>query len=175
MSRSKAPRAENGTAGALVLTPHQLAAIVRHAEAAYPDEACGLIVGRRRRGGVLVTERIVESANLATGDSRRRFEVDPALRLTLERKLRGTGEAVIGHYHSHPDHPARPSGHDLASAYEPELAWLIVAVEDGRARACGAFRLERDTNQSTALELRLVSDRGPARRPKPRKSSHKAK
>lgn len=167
MSRSKAPRPSPPRS--LVLTPHQLAAIVRHAETSYPEEACGLIVGRRLARGMLEADRIVESANLAIGDARHRFEVDPALRLRLERELRDSGEAVIGHYHSHPDHPAEPSARDLEAGHEPELAWLIVSVERGKARACGAYRLEREARRSTALALRLAEDA--AQKPAPRRAA----
>ena len=154
MSRSSTARAK--PARALVLTPHQLAAIVRHAEAAYPNEACGLLVGRRMPAGVLNVTRAVESDNLATGRQRDSFEVDPALRVTLERELRGSNEAIIGHYHSHPDHPARPSARDLAKAYEPELAWLIIGIDEGKATACAAFRLDGETRNSNRLELRVT-------------------
>jgi len=154
MSRSRpaAPRA----ARALVVTPHQLAAIVRHAEAAYPNEACGLLVGRRRAAGALHVSRAVESENLAKGRQRDSFEVDPALRFKLERELRGTGKSIVGHYHSHPDHPARPSARDLAQAYEPEFAWFIIGLTGGEASACGAFQLDGETGKSRRLELRLT-------------------
>lgn len=101
-------------------------ALVAHCRAAYPEEACGLLLGRRDGEGFVVT-RAVESANLAA-DPRHRFEVDPALRLRLQRAARAGDAAVIGHYHSHPDGAARPSATDLAEAWEPELVWLVAAL-----------------------------------------------
>lgn len=160
MSRLRTARLK--AARALVLTPHQLAAIVRHAETAYPNEACGLLVGERKRMGVLAVTRAVESRNLARGNRRDSFEVDPALRFGLERELRGTREAIIGHYHSHPDHPARPSPRDIAQAYEPDFAWLIVGVEKGEASACAAFQLDGEARAGSRLELR-VADGAPKR------------
>jgi len=156
MSRSKAPAPK--PLAALVLTPHQLAAIVAHAEAAYPEEACGLIVGRRKPRGVAEAARIEPSANVAAERRRDRFEVDPALRFKVERGLRGSRDAIIGHYHSHPDHPALPSGSDLASAYEPELAWLIVSVAKGEARACTAHQPAPSGKRFRPIELRLTGE-----------------
>lgn len=173
MSRSKAPRISPPRS--LVLTPHELAAIVYHAEGAYPEEACGLIVGSKPVRGRCVASRVVASANVASGEERHRFEIDPALRLKLERELRDTGEAVIGHYHSHPDHPGVPSARDLDEAHEPELVWLIVAVDAGKARACRAFRLEREAQRSHALALHLADDRAPTAKARPRRSARKAK
>ncbi|MEO5374152.1 MAG: M67 family metallopeptidase [Alphaproteobacteria bacterium] len=121
----------------LSLPAADLARIRAEAEAAYPAECCGLLVGRIAADGVLA--RAVAGRNLLAGESRDRFEVDPALRLRLMREFRGTPETVVGHYHSHPDHPPRPSAHDLAMVFEPDLVWLIVAVTGGHAGEAGAF------------------------------------
>lgn len=116
------------------------------AEAAYPEEACGLLVGRHTADGSVLIDRIAESANVAKGERRRSFEVDPKVRFDLMRALEepqggAEGARLIGHYHSHPDHPPEPSATDLSMAYEPELIWLILGVEDGRAEAVRGFRL----------------------------------
>ncbi len=173
MSRSKAVRPS--LPRSLVLSPHELAAIVYHVEGAYPEEACGLIVGAKPVRGRCVASRVVPSANVATGDARHRFEVDPALRLKLERELRESGGAVLGHYHSHPDHPAVPSAHDLDRAYEPELAWLIVSVEAGKARACAAFQIERDTKRARPIALEMAGDAKAVAKAKPPRSPRKPK
>ena len=120
----------------MILLP---AALLRRIEAAahaaYPEECCGLLIGFRALDGRVHVTQVAESANVAPPPRRDRFEVDPALRFSLMRRLRGAGEEIVGHYHSHPDGPARPSTHDAASAYEPELVWLIVAVAGDRSTA----------------------------------------
>jgi len=128
----------------LVVQSGHLKAIADNAEAAYPREACGLLVGRQLPGDHRVVARVERAENVAA-DPRKTFEVDPGLRIGLERELRGQALAVIGHYHSHPDGPARPSAHDLEMALEPDLAWLIVAVGQGQASHLRAYlpRLDR--------------------------------
>jgi desampylase len=123
--------------------------LVEAGEAAYPEEACALLVGRAGLGDIRHVERIELAANVAD-DRRRRFEVDPGLRIGLERELRGTHRRVIGVWHSHPDHPAQPSATDAAMAFEPDLVWLITAVIGGQAAASAAF---------------AVCDHGPGFRP----------
>src|SRR3989338_2594947 len=113
---------------ALVVPRAVLDAVERAAESAYPEEACGLLAGRRDGGGGLVVTGFRGSANVATTDRRETFEVDPAVRFALMRELEGTGEEIVGHYHSHPDHPPEPSAQDLEHAYEPALVWLITTV-----------------------------------------------
>jgi proteasome lid subunit RPN8/RPN11 len=123
----------------IAIGARQLHQIARAAEAAYPEECCGLLVGEGDEGGEggerrWRVARVEASANLAEGDRRRRFEVDPRLLIRLHRELRGGETRVIGVYHSHPDHPAEPSAHDLELALEPGMVWLITSVMDGRAR-----------------------------------------
>jgi len=124
---------------ALVIPSALIAAIERAAEDAYPEESCGLLAGRFDSGGRLVVTRVRASANLAAGDRRAAFEVDPAVRFALMREIADTGETIVGHYHSHPDHPAEPSARDLAMAFEPELIWLITRVAAGRAEESRVF------------------------------------
>ncbi len=130
------------------------------AEAAWPEECCGLLVGRDSCGeegdGVTVS-RLVPSPNVADHEARRSkkdsFEVDPEGRFRLMRQLAGCGERIVGHYHSHPGSPARPSERDIEMAFEPQLVWLIVGVEDGKAGEITAWRLDRDSLSARTVEL----------------------
>jgi proteasome lid subunit RPN8/RPN11 len=126
---------------AIVLAASQRAQIVAIAERTYPEECCGLLVGHDAADGRIVVARIVESRNIRSDRARDRFEIDPQVRITVERELRTSAERVVGHYHSHPDHPARPSPTDLDMAFEPSLVWLIVGVADGRVGEINAFRV----------------------------------
>lgn len=126
----------------LQIAPSLLKVMADAAEAAWPAEACGLVVGRG--GGHLVrVTRVVPAANLRA-DTCDRFELDPAVRLGLERELRAAGgkDRIVGHYHSHPDGTAAPSAADRAMAFEPDLAWIIVGVLDGQAIQILAHRLD---------------------------------
>jgi proteasome lid subunit RPN8/RPN11 len=109
---------------------------------AYPEECCGLLIGCRNTDGDVRVTEIAAAVNVAPPPRRDRFEVDPAVRFATMRRLRGTEQDIVGHYHSHPDGPARPSGQDAASAFEPELIWLIVAVTAGTAGEAAAFRYD---------------------------------
>lgn len=124
------------------------------AERAYPEECCGLLIGHRDAEGILHITEIAESDNVATGQRNRRFEVDPALRLSLMRQLRGTADSIVGHYHSHPDRAAEPSAHDAAMVFEPELVWLIVAVTAGRAGDARCWQWDQATGSFLHLPHR---------------------
>lgn len=109
----------------------ELAAMRQAAEQAYPDEACGLLIGRLDAGGWQVLEaRPV--ANLNTERAADRFQLDPDAYRRIDRELRGSGREIIGVFHSHPDCPAKPSPTDLANAWEGFI-YPIIRVENGRA------------------------------------------
>ena len=142
---------------AVRLAPEHLRAVAGFAEAAYPEECCGLLSGSED-AGVVAVAGVHGSANLAE-EPARRFEVDPALRLRLQRTLRASGRRVVGIYHSHPDGPARPSPRDLEAAWEPELVWLVVGVRGGRAVRSTAHVLVAEGGETRFAEIPLtVSD-----------------
>lgn len=105
--------------------------VTRHALDSYPAECCGLLIGTDAPGGDLLVQEVVRSSNLDPAGGARAFEVDPALILDWQKKTRGTGQRILGHYHSHPDEPAEPSSTDLARAWEPGQVWLIMTVLGG--------------------------------------------
>jgi len=143
------------------LTCGDLRAIKAAAEDAYPMEACGLLVGSLTEDGVYDVARIVPSRNLAAEQTGRkdRFEIDPKLRFDVMRACEGSGEAIIGHYHSHPDHPAAPSKTDFSMAWDADFVWVIVAVPKGKAGAVTAHVLEgvRDGAAKAFLEIPLAA------------------
>lgn len=124
----------------LVLTAAQASHLSRLAEAAYPREACALLVGRKTMQGWIVSE-IVEGANVAASPEQE-FEFDPAVQIRLLRRLResGASECLVGHYHSHPNGRAEPSAKDAAMAHDLSLLWVISAVTEGKAGMPRAFK-----------------------------------
>ena len=122
-------------------TSEHIQSIKQDAENAYPNEACGLITGRTMNGGMLEVMRVVKAQNIRAPEAIKRFEVDPGTRIKLEKEIRGTNELLIGHYHSHPDNPAKPSDTDLLNTHEPELIWIIVSVGGGKASDLAAYQV----------------------------------
>lgn len=125
------------------------------AESAYPDECCGLLVGHGRPASGVVVRRIVPSANVALGSRRDRFEVDPKVRFRLRRELAGGVDAIVGHYHSHPDRPAKPSRRDAEMAWEPELVWLIASGRRGRVVRTAAYAVDGPDRRFRRMTLSI--------------------
>ncbi|MFI5179383.1 MAG: pyridoxal-phosphate dependent enzyme [Vicinamibacterales bacterium] len=126
----------------LALPPAAVSAIDAHASASYPEECCGALIGPRR-GEVA---QVVALGNATTGERRRRFLVGPSDYRRAERLAADAGHELVGFYHSHPDHPAVPSAFDLEHAL-PNLSYLIVSVQRGRAEDVRSWRLRADRSQ----------------------------
>ena len=94
--------------------------LLREADCAYPDEACGLLLGRDGR-----LEWVVPARNVHP-DPSLHFEIDPQALIDAHRAARGRGPAVIGYYHSHPVGPAEPSATDRAAAAGDGRIWAII-------------------------------------------------
>ena len=116
-------------------------AIRRHGEETYPHECCGALVG----AGDRVTAA-VPLPNTTEEGPRRRFLVRPTDYMLAERKASELGGTLLGFYHSHPDHPARPSQFDLDHAW-PNFAYVIVSVTSGVSRDMTVWWLEEDRSR----------------------------
>jgi proteasome lid subunit RPN8/RPN11 len=97
-------------------------AIRAHGQETYPHECCGALVGSNDR-----VSAAVALPNTTEEGPRRRFLVRPSDYREAERQASALGAELLGFYHSHPDHPARPSQYDLDHAW-PTFAYIIVSV-----------------------------------------------
>ncbi|MBI3269387.1 MAG: M67 family metallopeptidase [Planctomycetes bacterium] len=104
------------------------------ARAAYPKEACGLLVGERRCDARTV-RRVLAAENRRAGERADRFDIDPLFYKRTEDASAAEGLAVVGIYHSHPDHPARPSATDAEfGRWWPGYSFVILSVAKGEVR-----------------------------------------
>lgn len=123
-------------------------AIREHGAEAYPFECCGALIGH---GGAVID--VLPLPNTTSEGPRRRFLVNAEDYQAAEAAAESRGAELIGFYHSHPDHPARPSQYDLDHAW-PFFAYIIVSVERGTPGAVTAWRLAEDRS---AFEAQLLA------------------
>ena len=122
-------------------------AIRRHGEETYPHECCGALVGRDGR-----VEAAVALPNTTDEGPRRRFLVRPSDYRQAEQRARELGGELLGFYHSHPDHPARPSEFDREHAW-PWYSYVIVSVEAGTPGDLTSWRLADDRSKFQPEEV----------------------
>jgi proteasome lid subunit RPN8/RPN11 len=116
------------------LTPFVLEQIRTEAARAYPHEGCGALLGPAP-GEVLETTAL---PNRDDTSPRTRFSVSPRDYMEVESEADARGVRLLGFWHSHPDHPARPSATDREYAWEGLLT-VVIAVEGGAPRDITAW------------------------------------
>jgi proteasome lid subunit RPN8/RPN11 len=137
----------DSTPDAVSISSSALEAIASHGAETYPHECCGALID--------VGGDIVEAwplPNTTREGARRRFLVSPSDYRAAEARAEALGGTLAGFYHSHPDHPARPSPHDLEHAW-PNLSYVIVAVAAGVPADVTCWRLRDDRSSFVQKDL----------------------
>ena len=129
------------------LAPAVEAAIRKPGDETYPHECCGALVGSADQ-----ITAAVPLPNMTEEGPRRRFLVRPSDYRLAEQQAGEKGGELLGFYHSHPDHPARPSQFDLDHAW-PNFAYIIVAVAAGAAGDITVWFLKEDRSRFEEGEL----------------------
>jgi proteasome lid subunit RPN8/RPN11 len=130
----------------LAVAPGILEEIIAHSRAAYPAEACGLLVGAG------TVDRFVPMRNFSSNPQQ--FEMDPAELITELRRLRESNDELLAIFHSHPYGPAEPSKTDVEQAYYPQAAHLIVSLAEPDRPQTAAFRII--DGEVLAIELHVI-------------------
>ena len=118
--------------------------INQHGVDTFPNECCGFLYGNETDGRQITLA--VPVTNTKEGDQRRRFEISPLDYLRAEQFALVNGTQLLGVYHSHPNHPAIPSIHDLAVAL-PYFSYIIVSIMDGEIADLKSWIIKEDAHE----------------------------
>ncbi len=113
--------------------------IIEQAERDYPYETCGLLLGKIDRN-VRTVFGAYETPNKNPDRKHDRYEIDPRDYMRAEDKAREFNLEIVGVYHSHPDHPDRPSKFDEERAF-PDLSYIILSVNKGKVTSYRSWEL----------------------------------
>ena len=122
----------------VILNQNVLEEISQHGEATFPNECCGFLYGDEQSGRVVNLS--IPITNSKEGDQRRRFEISPFDYMKAEQFALENNTQLLGIYHSHPNHPAIASEHDLAKAM-PFFSYVIISVMDGKYAEVKSWKL----------------------------------
>jgi len=146
--------------------------IRQHGARDYPSECCGVLLGKvdgelkqvaevvplkNLRRDPSSAQELLPVDDLARETERNRFLIDPLEQLRMEKDARSRGLDVLGYYHSHPDHPARPSVYDREHAW-PWYSYAIVSVERGIAKDLTCWVLADDGGAFNPEPVEIVED-----------------
>jgi proteasome lid subunit RPN8/RPN11 len=140
---------------AIVFSAEQLTIIYAHAESAYPEECCGILLGKSHELGravveVILTDNTWEQAelinvvNIDTEIERTkhsRYTIAPKDIFLAQKRARDLNLDIVGFFHSHPDYPAIPSRCDRDQAWEI-YSYPIVSVIKGKVSTIKSWILD---------------------------------
>jgi proteasome lid subunit RPN8/RPN11 len=134
----------------LAISKELLDQIHAHGEAAYPEEGAGFLIGADSR-----VENILTLPNAREEEARHnRFLIAPQDYLKAELTADNLGLSLIGVFHSHPDHPNRPSEYDREWA-QPFFSYIITTVNEGKAIESRSWRLLEDRSKFEEEEIKI--------------------
>jgi len=123
-----------------------------HGAETYPDECCGALLGRDLESREIVA--LFPVINRRDDSPRNRFSVSAQDVVDAEKSARAQGLDVVGWYHSHPDHPARPSQYDRDHAW-PWYSYIIVSVAQGQPQDMTSWRLDDNREQFSSEGIQI--------------------
>lgn len=118
--------------------------IGKFGEQEYPNECCGLLFGKIDSDKNKEITEILPISNAQNEENKyNRFLITSKDMIKGELYARTHNVDIIGFYHSHPDHPAKPSKFDLDHAW-PVYSYIIVSVIKGKADVMTSWLLSSD-------------------------------
>ena len=128
-----------------------LTKIREHGKSAYPLECCGLLFGKGHKSSKSVSS-LKPVKNSREDSQQNRYLISPLDLLAADKEARQSGLDIVGIYHSHPDHPARPSEFDREHAF-PWYSYIIVSVAGGSPEDLTSWTLRDDRSAFDSEDL----------------------
>lgn len=120
--------------------------------AAFPNECCGIIYGHDEPTRRVVSRLEPVNNAFEDGEKYHRFSITPQALMQAEKSASDHGELVLGFYHSHPDHPARPSEYDRVHGW-PFYSYIIVSIMSRQPANMTCWVLDAQTEQFAEQEI----------------------
>ena len=125
--------------------------MVAHAQSTFPDECCGVMVGKIDGDTKnVVTALALENAYKGKQDDR--YEIRPEDLLAADKSARSQGLDLIGIFHSHPDCDAYFSKTDLQNSC-PWYSFVVLSIKAGKFDHANSFLPNADQTAAEKEEL----------------------
>jgi proteasome lid subunit RPN8/RPN11 len=128
----------------IVIPRNIIDGIIKQAQSELPDEACGLLVGNGK-------EALKHYPLINTDHSPEHFSFDPREQFQVLKEARKEGWQIIANYHSHPESPARPSEEDIRLAYDPDIIYVILSLQESNHPVLRAFSIREGNVEEVSI------------------------
>lgn len=134
----------------ITLRQEDLDAMIAHARECLPEEACGLVAGRKT-GADKEIQKVYYLTN--ADHSKEHFSLEPKEQLAAVKDMRANGYEPLGNWHSHPESPARPSEEDKRLAYDGAASYLILSLMDPQHPILRSFHVKGEVSEEEELVI----------------------
>ncbi|RUM59271.1 MAG: hypothetical protein DSY66_01205 [Persephonella sp.] len=139
----------------LIIPDKLIREIKKQGEEGYPYEICGFLIGHIDfENDIRKVLEVFQVENQNKERANDRFEISPKDFLKVEDYATRKELAIVGIYHTHPDHPNRPSQTDLAFA-QPDMSYIILSVRNGKAEDWKSWVL--DDNRFVEEKVKVIN------------------
>lgn len=139
----------------LIIPEKLINEIKKQGKKGYPFEICGFLIGKidfKNNTREVLEVFQVENQNKERANDR--FEISPKDFLNVEKYASDKNLEIVGIYHTHPDHPNRPSQTDLMFA-QPDMSYIILSVRNGKAEDWKSWILN-ENNEFIEEEIKII-------------------
>jgi proteasome lid subunit RPN8/RPN11 len=133
------------------INPDAWETMVAHAQSTFPDECCGVMIGKIDDDAKNGTNAIALE-NAYKGKQEDRYEIRPEDLLAADKDARAQGLALIGIFHSHPDCDAYFSKTDLENSC-PWYSFVVLSIKGGKFDHANSFLPNADQTVAEKEEL----------------------
>ncbi|MDR1610302.1 MAG: M67 family metallopeptidase [Candidatus Symbiothrix sp.] len=133
----------------IIIPQNIIESIIEQAQRELPDEACGLLAGKEN-------EAVKQYPLTNIDHSPEHFSFDPKEQFQVLREARKEGLQIIANYHSHPESPARPSEEDIRLAYDPDIIYIILSLQDKQSPVIKAFKINNGKSEEISIIQKTV-------------------
>jgi len=123
----------------IILKKQDYDEILAHAFLNLPNEACGLL-GGHMDGEIKTVEKVYLLKNV--DKSPEHFSMDPKEQFAVVKDIRDRRGVLLGNFHSHPSSPSRPSEEDKRLAFDPQVSYLILSLQDKENPVLKSFYIQ---------------------------------
>lgn len=134
----------------IIFKRSQIEQIFAYCRKGLPNESCGLLAGTAA-DNIKTVEQVYFLKN--TDESPEHFSMDIREQFEALSKIRQEGLQLIGNFHSHPSTPSRPSKEDIRLAFDPNLSYVIVSLQDTDNPVIKSFDIKDRTAKADQLQI----------------------
>ncbi len=125
-------------------------AMIKHAQEGFPLEVCGYLAGSNIDGVIHIKKHYLMSN---TDKSNEHFTMDPSEQFQAFKDAQSHKITLLSCYHSHPETPARPSEEDIRLAYDQNMNYIIISLQDKNAPVMKSFWIKNGQVSTEDIEI----------------------